>query len=152
MKIVENSDDRLTILVVPWIESGVCLVFGINLVGATIFADMAEDLWVRALVIAAGLGLIGYAWRLGWLRVHFDRAAGQVSWSINRPFWSKHNHLPLKTVTGVMVDDSYADYEGTNQLVFETPDGRVPILAGFKLSERDKFQKSVNAWLSGKTT
>lgn len=150
MKIVENTDRRLVIEHRPWILAGLIWAMGLAALYGAITGKQISSLGEHLLVAALGIGVTWAAWYwFAFLRITFDRDAGQVEHRSLRPIGSRSKFLDLVRVRGARIEASWTD-EGARltRLVLDTEDGIAALEYGYGSGDRAALETAVNEWLT----
>ena len=150
MKIVENTFRRLVIEHRPWAMAGIVWALGLAALFGAITGKQIGSLAEHLLVAALGIGVTFAAWYwFAFLRITFDRDAGQVEHRALRPFGSRSKFVELAKVRGARIEANWnSDGARLTRLVLDTEDGAAALEYGFGGTDRTALETAVNEWLT----
>jgi hypothetical protein len=149
MKIVENTDRRLVIEHRPWVTAGIVWALGLTTLYRAITGKQIDSLGEHILVAALGVGVTFAAWQwFAFLRITFDRDAGQVEHRALRPFGSRSRFIDLAKVGGARLEARWSNRVRLTRLALDTEDGVAALEYGYGSADRTALETAVNEWLT----
>ncbi len=149
MKIVENTDRRLVIVHRPWVMAGLIWIMGLAALYGAITGKQIDSLAEHILVAALGIGVTFAAWYwFAFLRITFDRDAGQVEHRSLRPFGSRSKFIDLAKVRGARLEANWSENIRLTRLALDTEDGVAALEYGYGSADRTALESAVNEWLT----
>ncbi len=149
MKIVENTDRRLVIVHRRWVMAGLIWVMGLAALYGAITGKQIDSLAEHILVAALGIGVTFAAWYwFAFLRITFDRDAGQVEHRSLRPFGSRSKFIDLAKVNGALLEANWSNRVRLTRLALDTEDGVAALEYGYGSADRTALESAVNEWLT----
>ncbi len=149
MKIVENTDRRLVIEHRPWVTAGIVWALGLTTLYRAITGKQIDSLTEHILVAALGVGVTFAAWYwFAFLRITFDRDAGQVEHRSLRPFGSRSRFIDLAKVGGARLEAKWSNRVRLTRLALDTDDGVAALEYGYGSADRTALENAVNEWLT----
>ncbi len=149
MKIVENTDRRLVIVHRPWVMAGLIWIMGLAALYGAITGKQIDSLAEHILVAALGVAVTFAAWYwFAFLRITFDRDAGQVEHRSLRPFGSRSKFIDLAKVNGARLEANWSNRVRLTRLALDTEDGVAALEYGYGSADRTALESAVNEWLT----
>ena len=144
------TDRRLVIEHRPWLLAVATYTMGLAALYGAVTGKQINSTAEHLLVTALGIGVTLAAWYyFAFLRITFDRDAGQVEHRSLRPIGSRSWFVDLARVRDVRIEATWSD-QGSRmtRLVLETADGRKPLEYGYGPGDRSALETAVNEWLT----
>ncbi|MEM0947921.1 MAG: hypothetical protein AAGK37_10975 [Pseudomonadota bacterium] len=147
MKVVEATDDRLTIEDRPWFLWLFLPPMGLGAV-ATALAGRYSSYGETALVLTLGLGVLWVAWYYApFQRFVFDRASGRFTHRVGRLTGSLNFERDLSSIERAVSGPYWVDGSRLERVVLKVSDGHYPLESGFTGLSRAKVTEAINDWL-----
>ncbi len=146
MKIVENSYDRLVIIVRPWL--GLALFLGL-----AIAAFRVAFLWnsynpTAAMFFLAGVFLLMVAGAHAiFVDVTFDRTKGEIEYNVRKLARTKTERYRLATIERALVQTAGSGKGMAQRLAIANSYMQFPLEPSHSIFDRTRFSAEVNAWL-----
>jgi hypothetical protein len=149
VRVVENTDARLTVEQRPWGLAAASWLVSLGALYGGASGSGAGSAGERLLVLALGLGCGAAAW---WFfpfrRYVFDRADGLLHRTEWRPLWTRGGTMPLAGIRRARQQAHWSEHARLTRLALELDDQTVPLDLGYGSIDLDPVEDAINEWLS----